>query len=64
MQVEVKFFFVCLLLIAVASIFVPIVTNPHPKECNNYSDTAGGYYTKCKDEYISLYAKWKLPKEQ
>ena len=55
-------FYIALAAIALASIFVPIVTNPKPVNCNNYPDGTGGYYNKCKDEHISLYQKWKLPK--
>jgi hypothetical protein len=55
-----QFSLILFALIAVASLFVPIVTNPHPVDCNNYSDGTGGYYPKCKDEYITLYAKMKM----
>lgn len=44
--------------IAVASLFVPVIDNPNPRDCNNYPDGAGGYYLKCKDEYISLFTKY------
>ncbi len=54
------FFFVPL---AFISLFVPIMTNPAPKDCNNYSDGTGGYYLKCKDEYVSMIKKWKIEKE-
>jgi hypothetical protein len=57
-----KFFLVLLVLLGVASLFVPIVTNPNPVDCNNYPDGTGGYYSKCKDEHISMYKKWTLPK--
>lgn len=46
--------------LAVISLFLPLVTNPAPKDCNNYSDGTGGYYLKCKDEYISIYARNKM----
>jgi hypothetical protein len=49
--------------LALVSLFVPIVTNPAPKDCNNYSDGTGGYYLKCKDEYVSMVKKWKIEKE-
>ncbi len=52
-----KFFFITLFLIAFAFLFVPIVTNPNPVDCNNYPDGTGGYYSKCKDEHINLYTK-------
>lgn len=55
--------YVALGVIALASLFVPIVTNPNPVDCNNYPDGTGGYYNKCQDEHISLYQKWKLPKD-
>jgi hypothetical protein len=54
------FFFVPLALI---SLFVPVMTNPAPKDCNNYPDGSGGYYLKCKDEYVSMIKKWKIEKE-
>jgi hypothetical protein len=63
MEPSVKFFLVILGLVAVASLFVPVVTNPNPTDCNNYPDGTGGYYLKCKDEHISLIKKWKLPKD-
>lgn len=56
------FFYVLLALVALCSLFAPIVTNPNPVDCNNYPDGSGGYYLKCKDENISLYKKMKLPK--
>ncbi len=46
--------------LAVISLFLPLVTNPSPKDCNNYSDGTGGYYLKCKDEYISIYTRNKM----
>jgi hypothetical protein len=55
-------FYILLGLAAVSSIFLPIVTNPNPVDCNNYPDGTGGYYLKCNDEHISLYKKWKIPK--
>jgi len=55
------FFYILLVAVGFASIFVPIVTNPNPTDCNNYPDGTGGYYLKCKDEHITLYQKWKLP---
>lgn len=57
-----KIAFYLLAPLAVASLFVPIVTNPEPKDCNNYPDGTGGYYLKCKDEYISLFAKMRMKK--
>jgi hypothetical protein len=54
------FFFVPM---ALASLFVPIMTNPAPKDCNNYPDGSGGYYSKCKDEYVSMIKKWKIEGE-
>jgi hypothetical protein len=62
MDPSIKFFFVLLVAVGVLSLFVPIVTNPNPVDCNNYPDGTGGYYLKCKDEHISLYKKWTLPK--
>lgn len=56
------FFYILLAIAAVFSLFVPIVTNPNPVDCNNYPDGAGGYYLKCKDEHITLYKKMRLPK--
>lgn len=63
MEPSVKFFLVLIGLVAVCSLFVPIVTNPNPVDCNNYPDGTGGYYLKCKDEHITLWQKMKLPKE-
>ncbi len=62
MNLSVTFFCILLAAVAVFSIFIPIVTNPSPTDCNNYPDGTGGYYLQCKDEHISLYKKWKLPK--
>lgn len=62
MEPVTKFFYSILAILVVCSFFVPIVTNPHPTDCNNYLDGAGGYYLKCKDEYITLYKKLTLPK--
>lgn len=62
MEPSVKFFLGLLVIVALCSLFVPIVTNPNPVDCNNYPDGTGGYYAKCKDEHISMYAKWRLPK--
>ena len=60
---NIKFSYIIFLLIAILSLFVPIVNNPHPKVCDNYPDGAGGYYSKCKDEYITMFAKLRLKKE-
>ena len=49
--------------LAILSLFVPIMNNPAPKDCNNYPDGSGGYYSKCKDEYVSLITKWKIERE-
>lgn len=62
MNPSIVLFYVLLALAALGSIFLPIVTNPNPKDCNNYPDGTGGYYSKCKDEHITLYQKWKIPK--
>lgn len=63
MDPSIKFFFVILLLIAGLSLFIPIVTNPNPVDCNNYPDGTGGYYSKCKDEHITMWKKMRLPKD-
>lgn len=63
MDPTLKFFLGLLLIIMGLSIFLPIVTNPNPVDCNNYPDGSGGYYLKCKDEHITLYKKWRLPKD-
>ena len=62
MSLSTIFFYGLLVIIAGFSFFVPIVTNPAPKQCDNYPDGTGGYYLKCKDEHITLYQKFKLPK--
>lgn len=62
MSISTLLFYGLLAVLAVVSLFVPIVTNPAPKDCNNYPDGTGGYYLKCKDEHITMYQKWKLPK--
>lgn len=62
MSIVVKFFIGLLLLVAFGSIFLPIVTNPNPVQCDNFPDGTGGYYLKCRDEYITLYKKLKIPK--
>ncbi len=62
MDPSIKFFFGLLAIVAVLSLFAPIVTNPNPVDCANYPDGSGGYYLKCKDEHITLMQKWKLPK--
>ena len=62
MDSSIKFFFGILLILVGLSFFLPIVTNPNPVDCNNYPDGTGGYYSKCKDEHITLYKKWKIPK--
>lgn len=49
--------------LAIISLFVPVVSNPAPKDCTNYPDGTGGYYSKCKDEYVSMLKKWKIEKE-
>lgn len=55
-------FYIFLAMVGIVSLFVPVVTNPNPVDCNNYPDGTGGYYLKCKDEHITLYKKWKIPK--
>jgi hypothetical protein len=62
MDPSIKFFFVVLLILMGLSLFVPIVTNPNPVDCNNYPDGTGGYYLKCNDEHITLFKKLTLPK--
>lgn len=62
MDPSIKFFFGLLVLLALGSFFVPVVTNPNPVDCNNYPDGTGGYYLKCKDEHITLFKKLTLPK--
>ena len=62
MNPSIIFFYILLAIAALCSLFLPIVTNPNPIDCNNYPDGTGGYYLKCKDEQISLYKKWKIPK--
>lgn len=62
MDPSIKFFFGVLLILAGLSLFVPVVTNPNPVDCTNYPDGTGGYYLKCKDEHITMYQKWKIPK--
>lgn len=61
-NLPIKAFYILLFIVCGLFFFVPIVTNPQPKDCNNYQDGAGGYYLKCKDEHITLYQKLKLPK--
>jgi len=63
MNPSIILFYVLLAIVGFASLFVPIVTNPNPTDCNNYPDGTGGYYLKCKDEHITLMQKWKLPKD-
>jgi hypothetical protein len=63
MNPSIKFFFGLLVVLAGLSFFVPVVTNPNPKDCTNYPDGAGGYYLKCKDEHITLFQKLQLPKD-
>lgn len=58
-----KIFFGGLIILGVLSLFIPVVTNPHPVNCDNYPDGTGGYYLKCKDEHITLFKKWRLPKD-
>ncbi len=62
MSPSIIFFYILLAVLAGFSFFVPIVTNPSPKNCNNYPDGTGGYYLKCSDEHITLYQKLKIPK--
>ncbi len=63
MDPSLKFFLGLLLIVMGLSLFLPIVTNPNPTDCNNYPDGTGGYYLKCKDEHITLFKKWRLPKD-
>jgi hypothetical protein len=63
MEPSLKFFFALLGILVLGSLFVPVVHNPNPVECNNYPDGTGGYYLKCNDEYITLFKKWTLPKD-
>jgi hypothetical protein len=63
MSLSQKFFLGILLIIAGLSFFIPIVTNPNPVDCDNYPDGTGGYYSKCKDEHITLFQKLRLPKD-
>ncbi len=62
MDPSIKFFFVLLFILGGLSLFVPIVKNPNPIDCTNYPDGTGGYYSKCKDEHITLLKKLRLPK--
>jgi len=62
MSPSIILFYIFLAILAGVSLFVPVVTNPNPVDCNNYPDGTGGYYLKCKDEHITLYKKMKLPK--
>lgn len=63
MDPSLKFFLGLIMVVVGISLFLPVVTNPNPIDCNNYPDGTGGYYSKCKDENISLIQKWKLPKD-
>lgn len=63
MEDGLKIAFYLLAPLGVISLFVPLVDNPEPKQCSSYSDNAGGYYIKCKDEYISLFSKMRMKKE-
>lgn len=58
-NLPVKFFYIVLALVLVAGLFLPLASNPNPKDCNNYPDGAGGYFLKCKDTHMSLYDKFK-----
>lgn len=62
MEPSVKFFIGLIIVLGVVSLFVPVVTNPNPSDCDNLPDGTGGYYLKCKDEHISLIKKWSIPK--
>jgi hypothetical protein len=64
MQGPIKFFLVVLVLLGIGSLFLPIVTNPNPIDCDNYPDGTGGYYSKCKDEHITYLQKLKIPKDK
>ncbi len=61
MDPSIKFFFVIILILGIISFFIPIVTNPNPVDCTNYPDGTGGYYSKCKDENITLFKKLRIP---
>lgn len=59
MEPSVKFFFICIGIVAFAFLFVPILARDEQTDCNNYPDGAGGYFLKCKNTHMSLYTKFK-----
>jgi hypothetical protein len=57
-MIDLKFSFILFAIIAIVFLFVPIVSNDNPVDCNNYPDGAGGYFLKCKDTHMSLFTKF------
>jgi hypothetical protein len=57
-MIDLKFSFILFAIIAVIFLFVPIVSNDNPVDCDNLPDGAGGYYLKCKDTHMSLFTKF------
>lgn len=60
MNLNPKYLLISVIVIALLGVFTPVILNTRPKiHCDNFPDTAGGYYSKCTDPtFISVYTKY------